>query len=158
MLVRSERSPRQVDRNRPSQGHAGQLMGRYQICGDDLAIVELQLRQAIQSQFKEIDPVFSPVPNALGLARGKQAICWYFQANFFAQLAPRGGFRCLARSHSTTREVPLLAIGRAKQQERSVDVDRHERPLMPGAPNAPPDTREGKAKTVCRAPSSIEEV
>src|ERR1700720_242340 len=97
--------------------------------------------------------VFSTVPDAAGVACGEQRVCR--EADLLGQLAPRRYFRRLTAPDTATREVPLDPIRRAHKQYRPTDVDRHKRPLMPLAPQSPPDAGKRETKAECCPPGSV---
>jgi transposase len=101
------RQPAEICGDRPGQRHAGQLLRRHQARGDDLAVVEPQLGQLIQTQFEEMHAVWSPVPDAAGGARGEQRVPR--EADLLGQLAPCRYFRRLTVP-DTDQNSTIIAV------------------------------------------------
>src|SRR5438045_1454990 len=99
--------------------------------------------------------IFSPFPEAPGVAHGDQREC-SGDADLFCQLAASRYFRRLTLPNTAAGEIPLDPIRRAHQQQRLTNVDSHKCPFMLLVSQSPPDAGKLETDAVCCPPGSVE--
>ena len=120
---------------------------------DDLAVVELQLGQPAEPQLEEMHPVPAPLPCSRDFAcRDKRRSD---EADLLDQFASRRRLGRLVAAQGAAGETPFGPIGRTDQQNITTNVDRHQRALVPGAPQPPPDAGERKTEAIRNSADSV---
>jgi hypothetical protein len=149
-----KKSPIEICSDRPGECHVSQFARTNELRGDDLAVVELQPGQSIEPEFKKMHFVFSPVPGAAGAAHGKQLA--RREADFFGQLSARRCFGRFTSLDAAARKCPCKSVRRPNQQQRVINIDRNQRPLMPLTPHLPPDASEWETNSEGHLPSGVQ--
>lgn len=143
-----------IDGDGSSHWNAAQLFWRYEPRLDDLAVVEPQLGQFVQSQDKEVHPVSPSIPCPARSTGWKQP--HRDKPNLLGQLTPRRSLGRFTTLDSATWEAPLGTIRGAQQQNSLIDVDGHERALVLCMPQPPPDAGDGKTNAERDPPGGVE--
>ena len=103
-----------VSTNRSREWQVARLGHRNQTRTYDLAIVEPQCRQPVESQIEKMHPVTPAIPQAMCLARRIQRHLSR-ETDFLGEFPPGGRFRGFAAPNAATRKVPGEPVGRSDQ-------------------------------------------